>query len=628
MVIGLKETSKGTLPLSEKDLENEKNRILPQVLDLLDTAAQGSLEVLRLYAEEKPSEASDMLNNLSSVVAAVRTALKPIEKALEHSYMEEMLDNLDDTIQDIQNNVQAGQMDRTFILLEFQLFPFFTHIREQIYFWGLVYPDKQKMDDYYANEFAEHYRNPYILEEEPAKFQVSVVVPAFNHLDTTKQCVQSILKCTDFEALNAELILIDHGSTDGTLEYFNSIKANKVIHYKRNIRGTMFCNIPRICEGEFIAYVSNDIIVTKNWLNILLECIQSDPKIFSASPASPNVANLQMLNVPAKTPSSFVSWANKNNSPNSKLWNDRARVLPNIILYRNILVNHVGFWDPYFYLLEFSDDDLSLRARRAGYRQIICDDVSCYHFGSVTLKGAQIKEGSLEQSRKFFFQKHLIDAWDAGFCYDYNLVNLLMRPKFPVHPEAYSILGIDSGFGDSPLQVKNILRHKNLKASIYNITFQKQFLPDLEPLSDNLKLVDSIRYYPEALQAYEDDFFDFAIFSQDISQYPIYIELLKVLCSKLRPNGTLTFKFANPFFALTLNSFFNLDSTKLKTQLLFPEQLKNDLQTLFQSITLLPMKESVNGIEKFADRIYGHTSNKKQIIDILSTSMYYVLCQK
>ena len=36
-----------------------------------------------------------MLNNLSSVVAAVRTALKPIEKALEHSYMEEMLDNLD-----------------------------------------------------------------------------------------------------------------------------------------------------------------------------------------------------------------------------------------------------------------------------------------------------------------------------------------------------------------------------------------------------------------------------------------------------------------------------------------------------------------------------------------------------
>ena len=126
-MIGLKETSKGTLPLSEKDLENEKNRILPQVLDLLDTAAQGSLEVLRLYAEEKPLEASDMLNNLSSVVAAVRTALKPIEKALEHSYMEEMLDNLDDTIQDIQNNVQAGQMDRTFKLVEFQLFPIFTH---------------------------------------------------------------------------------------------------------------------------------------------------------------------------------------------------------------------------------------------------------------------------------------------------------------------------------------------------------------------------------------------------------------------------------------------------------------------------------------------------------------------
>lgn len=628
VVNGLEKTTKNLLSKAEQDTETEKKRILPQVLEILETASLGSLEALRLYAEEKPSETAAMLDNLSSIVGAVRAALTPIEKGLEHSYMTEMLDNLDDTIQSIQKADQAGQTERVFMLLEFQLFPFFQYTREQLYFWGMVYPDKQKMDDYYVNEFAEHYRNPYISEEEPSKYWASVVIPAYNHLETTKQCVEHILKYTDFDALNMELILIDHGSSDGTLEYFQSVGVYKVIHFKNNVRMGMFATMFRVCEGKNLLFVSNDILVTKDWASLLVKCVESDERIIAAVPNTPNICNLQMLNPPTNDPEKFEEFANKHNQYNPALWNDRARLMPPMCVYDVKLVNRIGFADPLFYTMEFWDDDFSARARRAGYRQIICDDVACYHFGSVTGKEFQVKESTLQYGRELFRNKHNVDAWGTGFCYDYNLVQILTSLKIPSRLEEYHILGIDNGFGDTPLQIRNILRHNGLKGLIYTMTYQKEYLPDLKQISDDLKFVDSVRHYPEAVGEYTDNFFDFICFDQDISQYPMCLEILKALFDKLRANGKLAFRFANPFFALTLSSFIKLDLSETQPQFLSPGGLRDDLQKIFPSVSLIPLKESVKGIEGFVKRLYGNISNKKQVMDTLTTKTYYVVCQK
>ncbi|MFA6914452.1 MAG: glycosyltransferase family A protein, partial [Endomicrobiia bacterium] len=50
---------------------------------------------------------------------------------------------------------------------------------------------------------------------------VSIIIPCFNALKYTKQCIESVLKSSTY---NYELILINNGSTDGTKQYFQELK--------------------------------------------------------------------------------------------------------------------------------------------------------------------------------------------------------------------------------------------------------------------------------------------------------------------------------------------------------------------------------------------------------------------
>ena len=53
---------------------------------------------------------------------------------------------------------------------------------------------------------------------------VSIIIPCFNAVEYTKQCMESVLIHTN---VNYELILINNGSTDGTKEYFEILFANR-----------------------------------------------------------------------------------------------------------------------------------------------------------------------------------------------------------------------------------------------------------------------------------------------------------------------------------------------------------------------------------------------------------------
>ncbi len=67
----------------------------------------------------------------------------------------------------------------------------------------------------------------------------TIAVTALNRLEKTKYCVECILANTN--DVDYELMLIDNGSDDGTLEFFKSVKAErkKVIHITKNI-GTCY----------------------------------------------------------------------------------------------------------------------------------------------------------------------------------------------------------------------------------------------------------------------------------------------------------------------------------------------------------------------------------------------------
>ena len=389
--------------------ENDRE-ILQQILDLTETACGASLELLERYTEGDLEGALGLLSDLEAAVRTVASAQGPLVSELEHAYTSEMLENIQDTLEEILRSIEGDRPERAAMKMEFQLFPFLRQLKESLYFWGMIYPDPEEMARYYRTEFAEHDRNFYIDQDGRARYKLTVVVAGYNHLETTKRCIKQLLKETDFDALNAELILIDHGSTDGTLEYFEGLGVGKVIHFKKNVRMYMFATLFQLCQSEYFAFVSNDVLVTKDWARVLLNCMESDSKIAVAVPATPNISNFQMLDAPTDDPEEFIAWANRRNGPDPSRWSDRARLMPPLGIYRTQAVNQLGFADPYFYSMEYWDDDFSLRARRAGYRQIVCGDVACYHFGSVTGNEGQIREGTLVYGRELFEKKNGVDA--------------------------------------------------------------------------------------------------------------------------------------------------------------------------------------------------------------------------
>jgi len=596
--------------------------LLTETLDLLDTACHASLEIMNYCGSREAETSLYIVNDLYSVTEVIRRTYTLLKDQLEESNAFEMLENIVDTLNKVQCFIKEGLWDKSIMKAEYQLFPFLRQLREILYFYGMVYPDKQKMEQYYKNEFAVNYRNLYINDDESPEYRLSIFVCGYNHLDVTRRCVEHLLKETDFEALNAELILIDHGSTDDTLEYFESLGLGRVVHFKHNVRMNVFVTVAQLCKGKYFCFISNDVLVTRDWANILLKCLESDERIIAVVPTTPNIANLQMLNPPTNDPDEFIAWAGKQNKSDCSRWNDRARLMPPIAMYRSSAVNKIGFADPYFTTMEFWDDDFSVRARRAGYRQLVCDDVACYHFGSVTGREFQKSERTLEEGRTLFKNKYGIDAWGNGFCYNYYGVDILMK-ALPSNPNS-NVLFLDSGMGDDSFQLQNLLRHNHKSASIYQMTSQKKYLPDLKPQFKNT--VYSPCLYEGLLTEFSGRAFSCIYINRDISNYEEISELLDSAVQRLDDNGCLIFRCENPFYAQTIAGIMNGSLTKMRYTFSNPEQVREEVNNHFSNVSMMRLEQPINGVHEFIKRYFGQVTEQR--IQMMNTKVYYFMCRK
>ena len=135
-----------------------------------------------------------------------------------------------------------------------------------------------------------YYNNIY----ESNEINIGIFDLGYNRVDKTKECIESILKYTG--DIKYELILIDNNSTDDTYEYFKSVpyEHKKIVRLSKNT-GFVFVSqlYTSVFKGKYYVIVTNDVIVTQNWLSNLMKCIESDDSIGMVSPKSSNVSNLQ-----------------------------------------------------------------------------------------------------------------------------------------------------------------------------------------------------------------------------------------------------------------------------------------------------------------------------------------------
>ena len=126
---------------------------------------------------------------------------------------------------------------------------------------------------------------------------VSIIILTWNQLALTKECLASIERHTP-EA--HEIILVDNGSTDGTLPWLKEQVGGRenyvLIANSENLGFSKGCNQGiEAARGTDILLLNNDTVVTPNWLDGLMECLHSAPDVGIVGPMTNSISGIQMV---------------------------------------------------------------------------------------------------------------------------------------------------------------------------------------------------------------------------------------------------------------------------------------------------------------------------------------------
>lgn len=107
--------------------------------------------------------------------------------------------------------------------------------------------------------------------------KVSIIIPFYNHIRMTLECVGSIAKYPP--SVSFEVIIINDGSDN--LNIFQTEKKShpwlKAFRNNTNLGFARSCNIGAgIAQGRYLVFLNNDTLVLPGWLDNMIKVIESD----------------------------------------------------------------------------------------------------------------------------------------------------------------------------------------------------------------------------------------------------------------------------------------------------------------------------------------------------------------
>lgn len=114
---------------------------------------------------------------------------------------------------------------------------------------------------------------------------VSIIIINFNGIDYLKDCFESLRKI-DYQ--NWEVIVVDNGSSDGSVEFLEKYKKFKSLTIIKNSCNLGFAEPNnqgyRQAKGDYILLLNNDTKVKRDFVKLTVERMAKEPKIGVAQP--------------------------------------------------------------------------------------------------------------------------------------------------------------------------------------------------------------------------------------------------------------------------------------------------------------------------------------------------------
>jgi O-antigen biosynthesis protein len=247
----------------------------------------------------------------------------------------------------------------------------------------------------------------------PDALLTSIVMLTYNELACTRECLESIARHTPEPH---EIILVDNGSSDGTLPYLRELSAAdpryRLLENGENLGFALGCNLGmRQARGGRILLMNNDVVVTRGWLGGMLECLEREPAAGIVGPMTNEVAGPQKVaGTSYRNTAEMEEFARAFTRTNGGRRIPVPRLVGFCMLFTRELLEKVGELDPSFGSGNFEDDDFCLRAALAGLGCAIAGDVFIHHYGSRSFTA-----NGIDYARAMATNRGVYDAkWDLG----------------------------------------------------------------------------------------------------------------------------------------------------------------------------------------------------------------------
>ena len=257
---------------------------------------------------------------------------------------------------------------------------------------------------------------------------VSVIILNWKTKEMTVECIKHI-KAQSYK--NIEVIVIENGSNDGSVEFLKKIKGIKLIINKENLGFTGGNIVARkSANGKYLLLVNSDAMLPKNYIEIAVQTAENDSKIAAVGgrsyPKKPFTDKSPFYSFQVIDLMTFAGIFNRSDIG---IAHETNWVSGSCLLLRNSALDKTGyFYDKFFAYYE--ESDLFARLKYFGYKIVYNPDLRILHEDGGSSSGYfQYKQ--LVRNQFIFAIRHIYGFGNiTKFSLRYFLLTLLDAFKY------------------------------------------------------------------------------------------------------------------------------------------------------------------------------------------------------
>jgi GT2 family glycosyltransferase len=225
-----------------------------------------------------------------------------------------------------------------------------------------------------------------------------IVVPVWNQLGPTKDCLSSVFKNTSYPF---RLIIVDNASDNAMRIYLEGLKAERdaSVTLIRNERNLGFIRAVNqgidASDANFICILNNDTIVTKSWLGEMVRVAESRQEIGIVNPSSNNLGQAPAEGEPVEI------YAGRLKDESGK-FSELGAAIGFCMLIKRKVIERIGLFDEIYGMGNFEDTDFSRKAVKEGFTCVRAHAAYVYHKESTSFGKVKTFEDDFNRNKEIY----------------------------------------------------------------------------------------------------------------------------------------------------------------------------------------------------------------------------------